>query len=108
MQIEILSTTRLNVQTVAILTGSAMGAGTLCFICGALFGMLCCRIIKQTKTLPHETVPGIMASNSANVPVYEDIKLDDSTVLNYFTILHMCKYFKIFFLFSHKSKPSVK
>ena len=80
MQIEILSTTSLNVQTVAILSGSFIGAGTLCFICGALFGMLCCRIIRQTKTLPLETVPGEVASNSANVPVYEDIKLDEATV----------------------------
>ena len=64
----------------AILTGSVIGAGTLCFICGALFEMLCCRIIRQTKSLPHETVPGVMASNSSSVPIYEEIKLDDSTV----------------------------
>ena len=81
MQIEILSTTSLNVQTVVILvTGTVIGAGTLCFICGALFGMLCCRIIKQTKTLPQETVPGVVASDPPNVPVYEDIKLKVSTV----------------------------
>ena len=78
VQIEILSTTSLNVETVAILTGSVIGAGALCFICGALFGMLCCRIIRQTKIIPHETVPGEMANNSENVPVYEDIKLDDA------------------------------
>ena len=80
MLIEILSTSGLNVQTVAILTGSVIGAGALCFICGTLFGMLCCRIIRLTKILPHETVPGEMANNSENVPVYEDIKLDKSTV----------------------------
>ena len=80
MQIEILSTTSLNVQTVAILTGSVIGAGTLCFICGALFGMLCCRIIRPTKIIPRKTVPGEMANNSENVPVYDDIKLDKSTV----------------------------
>ena len=81
MQIEILSTTSLNVQTVAILTGSVIGAGTLCFICGALFEMLCCRIIRQTKILPHETVPVVeVARNPANVPVYENIILDESAV----------------------------
>ena len=67
-------------QTVAILTGSVIGAGALCFICGALFGMLCCRIIRQTKIIPHETVPGERANNSENVPVYEDIKPDEATV----------------------------
>ena len=78
MQIEILSTTSLNVQTVVILTGSVIGAGALCFISGTLFGMLCCRIIRQTKIIPQETVPEEMANNSENVPVYEDIKLDDA------------------------------
>ena len=42
--------------------------------------MLCCRIIKRTKTLPQETVPGVVASDPPNVPVYEDIKLKVSTV----------------------------
>ena len=68
-------------QTVVILlTGSNIGTGTLCFICGALFGILCYRRIRQTKTLPQDIVSGVVASNPPNVPIYEDIILDESAV----------------------------
>ena len=68
-------------KTVAILSGSVIGAATLCYICGVLTGILCSRITKKTKsTLPKEGVPGIVASDPPNVPVYEDIKLEVSTV----------------------------
>ena len=67
-------------KTVAILTGSVIGGSTL-FICGVLTGILCSRITKKTKsTLPKEGVPGVVASDPPNVPVYEDIKLEVSTV----------------------------
>ena len=66
-------------QTVVILLTSNIGTGTLCFICGALFGILCYRI-RQTKTLPQDIVSGVVASNPPNVPIYEDIILDESAV----------------------------
>ena len=63
-------------KTVAILIG-----GSTLFICGVLTGILCSRITKKTKsTLPKEGVPGVVASDPPNVPVYEDIKLEVSTV----------------------------
>ena len=64
----------------AILTGSVIGAATLCYICGVLTGILCNRVPKKTKTLPQETFPGVMASNHQSVPVYEDIIQEVSTV----------------------------
>ena len=68
-------------QTVAILTGSVVGAATLCFICGVLTRTLCSQITEKTKsTLPTERDPGVVASDPPNVPVYEDIKLEVSTV----------------------------
>ena len=67
-------------QTVVILLTSNIGTGTLCFICGVLFGILCYRRIRQTKTLPQDIVSGVVASNPPNVPVYEDIILDESAV----------------------------
>ena len=66
---------------VILLTASIIGTGTLCFICGALFGILCYRRIRQTKkTLPQDIVSGVVASNPPNVPIYEDIILDESAV----------------------------
>ena len=64
---------------VILLTSSSIGTGTLCFICGALFGILCYRRIRQSKTLPQD-IAGVVASNPPNVPVYEDIILDESAV----------------------------
>ena len=67
-------------QIVAILTGSVIGGSTL-FICGVLIGILCSRITKKTRsTLPQETVPGVVESDLPSVPIYEDIKLEVSTV----------------------------